>query len=76
MKKWSKRRTSPPCFLMGCKLMAKYSITFIETNVLTYEVDAKDEGEAWEKWEDDVNNGRIDFTDMEPIDSEIYINEL
>ena len=56
--------------------MPRFLVTFIETTGLVYEIDSKDKNEAWEKWYDDVENGRVDFTDVEQIDSETYINEL
>lgn len=56
--------------------MARFEIVYTETSVLLYEVEAENEEEAQEKWFDDVENGRVDFTDMEIVDSEFSISTL
>lgn len=57
-------------------MMARFEIVYTETSVLLYEVEAENEEEAQEKWYDDVENGRVDFTDMEVVDSEFSIRTL
>lgn len=56
--------------------MARFEIVYTEASVLLYEVEAENEEEAQEKWYDDVENGRVDFTDMEVVDSEFSIRTL
>lgn len=49
--------------------MAEYKIIHREELVGWFYVHANSKEEALEKWRNQVNNGEIDFSDMEMVDS-------
>ena len=50
--------------------MAEYKIVHREELIGWFYVEADSEEEALEKYEEQVNNGQIDFSDMEMVNSE------
>lgn len=46
-----------------------YTIRHIETLVGYFDIEADDESSTIEKFRDDVSSGKIDFSDMEMIES-------
>ena len=56
--------------------MKTYKVTYKETLVHTFYVDAKDEESAKEAFEQDMMDGSVDFSDGEVSDTEYTLEEL
>lgn len=55
--------------------MSEYKIIHKETLIGRFYIEANSPGEAMQKYHDMVDRGKIDFSDLEPIDGEDYIEE-
>ena len=55
--------------------MKTYKVTYKETLIHTFYVEANNEDEANKVFENQVSNGEIDFSDGEIDDTEIKIEE-
>jgi hypothetical protein len=62
--------------MKGEMIMKTYKVTYKETLVHTFYVDAKDDESAKEAFEQDMMDGSVDFSDGEVIDTEYTLEEL
>lgn len=56
--------------------MKSYKVIYKETLVHTFYVDAKDEESAKEAFEEDLMQGKVDFSDGEVSDTEYEVEEM
>ena len=56
--------------------MKTYKVTYKETLIHTFYVDAEDEESAKEAFEEDLMQGKVDFSDGEVSDTEYALEEL
>ena len=56
--------------------MKTYKVTYKETLIHTFYVDADDEESAKEAFEEDLMQGRVDFSDGEVTNTEYELEEL
>ena len=56
--------------------MKTYKVTYVEKLIHTFYVDANNEEEAQEVFEEDLMQGNVDFSDGEVSDTEYKLEEL